>query len=91
VIHNGLKSTSGRFTLSVRSSSTGKTPTHATAFQIQTSDNGTTWTNVYSTETGYVRMYGTHRNTNYGYEVAVTQDGLGRSANAARPATLVPS
>ena len=56
---------------------------HATAFQIQTSDNGTTWTNVYSTATGtggeqmielngtgrYVRMYGTHRNTTYGYSL----------------------
>jgi hypothetical protein len=56
---------------------------NATAFQIQTSDNGTTWTNVYSTAAGtggeqmievdgtgrYVRMYGTHRNTSYGYSL----------------------
>jgi serine/threonine protein kinase len=55
----------------------------ATAFQIQTSDNGTTWTNIYSTATGaggeqmievngtgrYVRMYGTARNTSYGYSL----------------------
>jgi len=56
---------------------------YATAFQIQTSDNGTTWMNIYSTTTGtggeqmivangtgrYVRMYGTHRNTSYGYSL----------------------
>jgi serine/threonine protein kinase len=56
---------------------------HATAFQIQTSDNGTTWVNIYATTTGaggeqmievngtgrYVRMYGTHRNTQYGYSL----------------------
>jgi hypothetical protein len=55
----------------------------ATAFQIQTSDNGTTWMNIYSTTTGaggeqmivvngagrYVRMYGTRRNTGYGYSL----------------------
>jgi serine/threonine protein kinase len=56
---------------------------HAIAFQIQVSDNGTTWTNAYSTATGtggeqmielngtgrYVRMYGTQRNTSYGYSL----------------------
>jgi hypothetical protein len=56
---------------------------HATAFQIQTSNNGTTWVNIYATTTGaggeqmievngtgrYVRMYGTHRNTQYGYSL----------------------
>jgi serine/threonine protein kinase len=56
---------------------------HATAFQLQTSDNGTTWTTIYSTTTGnggeqtievnstgrYVRMYGTQRNTQYGYSL----------------------
>ncbi len=56
---------------------------YATAFQIQVSDNGTTWTDVYSTATGgggaqtlhvrgsgrYVRMYGTHRVTQYGYSL----------------------
>jgi eukaryotic-like serine/threonine-protein kinase len=56
---------------------------HATAFQIQTSENGTTWTDIYSTTTGpggeqiievngtgrYVRMYGTARNTQYGYSL----------------------
>jgi eukaryotic-like serine/threonine-protein kinase len=56
---------------------------YATAFQIQVSDNGTTWADIYSTTTGaggeqtlqvsgsgrYVRMYGTHRVTQYGYSV----------------------
>ena len=56
---------------------------YATAFQIQVSDNGTTWTDIYSTTTGtggaqtlqvhgsgrYIRMYGTHRVTQYGYSL----------------------
>jgi fibronectin type 3 domain-containing protein len=56
---------------------------YATAFQIQTSTDGTTWTTVYSTTTGtggtqtlpvsgsgrYVRMYGTQRATGYGYSL----------------------
>ncbi|GAA4255900.1 discoidin domain-containing protein [Dactylosporangium darangshiense] len=56
---------------------------YATAFQIQTSTNGTTWTNVYSTTgatggqqsipvTGtarYVRMNGTQRATQWGYSL----------------------
>jgi hypothetical protein len=56
---------------------------YATAFQIQTSTDGTTWTPVYSTTTGtggtqnlsvsgsgrYVRMYGTARATQYGYSL----------------------
>src|ERR1035437_5595237 len=56
---------------------------YATAFQIQTSPDGTTWTPVYSTTTGtggiqtlnvtgtgrYVRMYGTVRATPYGYSL----------------------
>ncbi|HUZ22189.1 MAG TPA: discoidin domain-containing protein [Streptosporangiaceae bacterium] len=55
----------------------------ATAFQIQTSENGSTWTTIYSTTTGtggdqtisvqgtgrYVRMYGTHRANGYGYSL----------------------
>jgi hypothetical protein len=58
-------------------------PAYATAFQIQVSVNGTTWTDIYSTTTGtggdqtlqvsgtgrYVRMYGTHRATGYGYSL----------------------
>ena len=56
---------------------------YATAFQIQVSDNGSTWTDVYSTATGaggaqtlrvrgsgrYVRLYGTRRSTQYGYSL----------------------
>jgi serine/threonine protein kinase len=56
---------------------------YATAFQIQVSDNGTTWTDIYSTTAGtggdqtlqvsgtgrYVRMYGTHRVSGYGYSL----------------------
>ncbi|NUT08363.1 MAG: sialidase [Hamadaea sp.] len=56
---------------------------YATAFQIQVSDTGSTWTSVYSTTTGtggtqtltvngsgrYVRLYGTARATGYGYSL----------------------
>ena len=53
------------------------------AFQIQTSNDGTTWTTIYSTTTGtggiqtlpvtgtgrYVRMSGAQRATGYGYSL----------------------
>lgn len=56
---------------------------YATAYQIQTSDDGATWTTVYTTTTGdggvddldiagtgrYVRMYGTQRGTGWGYSL----------------------
>jgi hypothetical protein len=56
---------------------------YAKSFKIQTSANGTTWTDVYSTTTStggnqtltvngsgrYVRMYGTVRATQYGYSL----------------------
>ncbi|MFD6306262.1 discoidin domain-containing protein [Streptomyces sp. NPDC060223] len=56
---------------------------YGTAYQIQTSANGTTWTTIYSTTAGsggnqtlsvtgsgrYVRMYGTARSTQYGYSL----------------------
>src|ERR1700743_581775 len=56
---------------------------YATAFQIQTSPDGTNWTTIYSTTTGtggtqtlnvtgtgrYVRMYGTARATAYVYSL----------------------
>jgi hypothetical protein len=56
---------------------------YATAFQIQTSPDGTNWTTIYSTTSGtggtqtlsvsgtgrYVRMYGTARATPYGYSL----------------------
>jgi hypothetical protein len=58
-------------------------PAYATGFQIQVSGNGTMWTSIYSTTAGtggvqaipvsgkgrYVRMYGTHRATGYGYSL----------------------
>ena len=56
---------------------------YATAFQIQTSTDGSTWTPIYSTTAGtggtqtlnvsgsgrYLRMYGTARATQYGYSL----------------------
>jgi beta-glucanase (GH16 family) len=56
---------------------------YATAFQLQTSNDGSTWTSIYSTTSGtggtqtlsvsgsgrYVRMYGTARATQYGYSL----------------------
>jgi F5/8 type C domain/Ricin-type beta-trefoil lectin domain/Putative Ig domain len=56
---------------------------YGTAFQIQTSPDGSTWTSIYSTTTGtggnqtlnvtgsgrYIRMYGTARATQYGYSL----------------------
>jgi hypothetical protein len=56
---------------------------YAKAFQIQTSNDGTNWTTIYSTTTGtggaqslavtgsgrYVRMNGTQRATAYGYSL----------------------
>ncbi|MEY9928964.1 hypothetical protein ABH926_003604 [Catenulispora sp. GP43] len=53
------------------------------AYQIQTSNDATNWTTIYSTTTGpggtetlnvsgsgrYIRMYGTARNTGYGYSL----------------------
>jgi hypothetical protein len=56
---------------------------YGTAFQIQTSNDATNWTSIYSTTTGtggtqaltvsgsgrYIRMYGTARATQYGYSL----------------------
>jgi hypothetical protein len=56
---------------------------YATAFQIQVSNDNSTWTSIYSTTTGtggtqnlslsgsgrYIRMYGTARATQYGYSI----------------------
>ena len=56
---------------------------YATAFQIQVSDDNSTWTTIYSTTTGtggnesftvsatarYIRMYGTARATAFGYSI----------------------
>jgi beta-glucanase (GH16 family) len=58
-------------------------PASAKAYQIQVSNDGNNWTPIYSTTTGpgfketlnitgtgrYVRMYGTQRNTPYGYSL----------------------
>jgi beta-glucanase (GH16 family) len=58
-------------------------PAYATAYRIQVSANGSTWTDIYSTTTGkgfkevltvtgtgrYVRMYGTARSSAYGYSL----------------------
>jgi beta-glucanase (GH16 family) len=58
-------------------------PAYARAFQVQTSNDGSTWTSIYSTTTGtggvqdlsvsgsgrYVRMYGTARASAYGYSL----------------------
>jgi hypothetical protein len=58
-------------------------PAYATAYQIQTSNDGSNWTSIYSTTTGtggvqtlnvsgsgrYVRMNGTARATAYGYSL----------------------
>ncbi|MEU3457356.1 discoidin domain-containing protein [Micromonospora sp. NPDC006766] len=58
-------------------------PAYATAYQIQTSNDANTWTTIYSTTTSkgfkqtlnvtgtgrYVRMYGTARNSAYGYSL----------------------
>ena len=57
--------------------------TRVVAFQIQTSNDGSTWTTIYSTTAGtggtqtlavtgtgrYIRMYGTARGTPYGYSL----------------------
>ena len=64
---------------------------YATAFQIQTSNDNSTWTSIYSTTTGtggtqtlnitgsgrYVRMYGTVRATQYGYSIYEFQVSAG--------------
>jgi fibronectin type 3 domain-containing protein len=56
---------------------------HATAYQVQVSADAATWTSVYSTTTGpggtetlnvtgtgrFIRIYGTARNTGYGYSI----------------------
>ncbi|EZH74616.1 hypothetical protein ATO12_12685 [Aquimarina atlantica] len=56
---------------------------HATAYSIEVSDDGTTWTSIYTTSNGdgkiddlsitgngrYIRMYGTARGTPYGYSL----------------------
>ncbi|MBR7831973.1 discoidin domain-containing protein [Actinospica durhamensis] len=69
---------------------------YATAFQIQTSNDGSTWTTIYSTTAGtggnqtlnvsgsgrYIRMYGTARATQYGYSLWEFQVYAAGTANA---------
>ncbi len=82
----------------------------AKAYQIQTSNDGANWTTIYSTTTGpggtetlniagtgrYVRMYGTARNTGYGYslwefQVYGTTGGGGSSCGAQNSALDQPT
>jgi hypothetical protein len=79
---------------------------YASAFQIQVSANGSTWTNVYSTTTGtggtqtltvngtgrYVRMYGTVRATPYGYSLwsFVVRTTGGTTTPPTTPPTTTP-
>ena len=79
---SGSRSTSAGPRRSARSCSSGRRPS-GKAYQIQTSNDGSAWTPVYSTTTGpggtetlnvtgsgrYIRMYGTARNTGYGYSL----------------------
>ena len=79
---SGWRSTSARPRPSARSRCKWEAA-YATAFQIQTSADGTNWTTIYSTTTGtggtqtlnvtgtgrYIRMYGTARATQYGYSL----------------------
>jgi hypothetical protein len=75
---------------------------YATAFRIQTSTDGSTWSDIYSTTTGtggtqnltvngngrYVRMYGTARATQYGY--SLYEFGVHLGAGATTPPTTPP-
>ncbi|WP_344615607.1 discoidin domain-containing protein, partial [Dactylosporangium salmoneum] len=77
---------------------------YATAFQIQLSANGTTWTNAYSTTTGtggtqtinasgtarYVRMNGTARATQYGYSLWEFEVRVIGSVPTTAPPTTTP-
>ncbi|RKE23544.1 F5/8 type C domain-containing protein [Streptomyces sp. TLI_171] len=79
-------------------------PAYATAYQIQVSPDGNTWTSVYSTTTGkgfketldvdgtgrYVRMYGTARSNGYGYSLW-TFDVYGTGGSPTAPPALPPN
>jgi F5/8 type C domain/Beta-1,3-glucanase len=82
---------------------------YATAFQIQTSTDNVNWTSIYSTTTGtggiqnltvsgsgrYIRMYGTVRDTGYGYSLwefdVYTQSGGSAPPTTAPPTTTPPT
>ncbi|MET0425430.1 MAG: discoidin domain-containing protein [Actinoplanes sp.] len=75
------------------------------SFQIQTSNNATTWTSIYSTTTGtggnqsltvngngrYVRMYGTERTTGYGYSLWEFKVFGGTTTTPTTPPTTPPT
>jgi hypothetical protein len=77
---------------------------YATAFQIQTSNDNSTWTSIYSTTTGtggtqhlnvtgsgrYIRVYGTARATQYGYSLWEFQVFAGTGGTAS-PVTVTAS
>ncbi|MEY9835677.1 discoidin domain-containing protein [Streptacidiphilus sp. EB103A] len=76
---------------------------YATAFQLQTSNDGTTWSTIYSTVTGtggvqtlnvtgsgrYLRMNGTARATQYGYSLWELQAFAGTTSGGACGTTNV--
>jgi hypothetical protein len=76
----------------------------ATAFQIQTSNDGTTWTTIFSTTTGtggtqhltvsgtgrFVRMNGTARATQFGYSLFEFQIFTGTGGTTPPPTTNPP-
>ena len=78
---------------------------YATAFQIQTSNDNSTWTTIYSTTTGtggvqnlsaagsgrYVRMYGTARATGYGYSLWEFDVYAGASSSPSSSSSPSPS
>ncbi|MER7005964.1 discoidin domain-containing protein [Dactylosporangium sp. NPDC000555] len=78
---------------------------YATAFSIQTSTNGTTWTTIYSTTTGtggvqnlsvtgngrYVRVYGTARATQWGYSLWEFQIRVGGMPSTTSDTPTSPS
>lgn len=75
------------------------------SYQIQTSDNGTSWTTIYSTTTGdggtddltvsglgrYIRMYGTARGTPYGYSLFEFEVYGGSGPTATNTPTSTPT
>ncbi len=78
---------------------------YATAFSIQTSDDNSTWTNIYSTTTGtggtqnlsvsgsgrYIRMLGTARATQWGYSLWEFQVFAGSGSGTGSAATVTAS
>jgi beta-glucosidase len=75
---------------------------YATAYQLQTSNDGSTWTSIYSTTTGkggtetlavngsgrYLRFYGTARSTGYGYSLWELQVSGSVDTSASTPPLL---